>query len=102
MTKDDLQDANRDLIDEAGRILKNMPVQLLSVTLSQAGSTLTIQATTVGISRLDTYIDGRPVDSRDLNDGTHSFTVDVPAGANQLKLAGYENDEYVAARKVAL
>ncbi|MEE8625848.1 MAG: S41 family peptidase [Acidiferrobacterales bacterium] len=102
LTEDDLLNANKDLINEAGRILKKMPVRLLTVSTSQAGSTLTIQATTVGISRLDTYINGRPLESPDINDGTNSFTVDLPAGATLLELAGYKNDEYVAARKLQL
>ena len=102
LTKDDLLNANTDLINEAGKFLKNMPVRLLSVTTSQAGSTLTIQATTVGISRLDTYIDERPLESLDINDGTHSFNVNLPTSATLMELAGYKNDKYVAARKVEL
>jgi hypothetical protein len=102
LTRDDLLNANKDLINAAGKILKNMPVRLLKVTTSQAGSILTIQTTTVGISRLDTYIDGRPVESQDINDGTHSIDVDLPTGATLLELAGYKENEYVAARKLQL
>lgn len=102
LTKDDLLNANKDLINAAGNILKNMPVRLLKVTTSRAGSTLTIQTTTAGISRLDTYIDGRPMESQDINDGTHSINVDLPAGATLLELAGYKDNEYVAARKLQL
>jgi hypothetical protein len=102
LTRDDLLSANKDLISEAGKVLKNAPVRLLTVSTSQAGSTLTIQVTTVGILRLDTYIDGRPLESLDINDGIRSFNVDLPAGANLLELAGYKDDEYVAARKVHL
>jgi hypothetical protein len=102
LTKNDLLNANKDLINKAGKVLKNMPVRFLSFTTNQAGSTLTIQTTTIGISRLDTYIDGRPMESLDINDGTHSFDVDLPAGSALLELAGYKNDEYIAARKVEL
>ena len=102
LTKDDLLDANKDLIVEAGKVLKDLPVRLLTISSSQAGSTLTIQATTIGISRLDTYVDGRPLESLDINDGTHSFNVNLPAEATLLELAGYENSEYVAARKLQL
>ena len=102
MTKDDLLTNNKDLIDQAGKILKNRPVRLLTITTSQAGPTLTIQAKTLGISRLDTYIDGRPLDSRDINNGTHTFNVSLPADAILLKLAGYANGEFVAARKINL
>ena len=79
-----------------------MPVRLLRVNTSQTGSNLTIQATTVGISRLDAYIDGRPMESPDINDGTHQFDVTLSTGATQLELAGYKNSEFVAARKIDL
>lgn len=102
LTKDDLLNSNKDLINEAGVILNNMPVRLLNVTTSPAGPTLTIQAKTVGISRLDIYIDGRPLESHDINDGTHSYDVAPPAAAALLELAGYKNDKLVAARKMKL
>lgn len=102
LTKDDLLNANTDLIDKAGSILVNMPVRRLSVTASQSGSTLTVQATTLGLSRLDVYVDGRPMDSLDISDGNHSFAVDLPIGATLLELAGFQNDERVAARKLDL
>jgi Peptidase family S41 len=102
MTKDDLLNANKDLINAAGQILKGMPVRRLSVTTNQAGSTLDIQATTGGIMRLDAYVDGRPLKSVDISDGTHGFEIDLPAGAALLQLAGYMDDELVAARKLQL
>jgi hypothetical protein len=102
MTKDDLLQDNKDLIDKAAAILKNMPVRRLSVTTSRAGPLLKIEATTVGISRLDIYIDGRPQISPDVDDGTHKLKVDLPAGAVQLELAGFKNDALVAARKLKL
>lgn len=102
MTKDDLLNGNKDLINAAAKILKNKPARLLKVTTSQAGSTLNIQATTAGLSRLDIYIDGRPMDSRDINNGTQTISVDLPADATLLELAGYKGQDYVAARKVQL
>lgn len=102
ITKDDLLNGNKDLINAAGKILKNMPVRQLKATASQAGSTLTIQAVTAGISRIDTYIDGRPMESRDISDGTHNISVELPAGATLLKLAGYKKSKYVAGRKLQL
>ncbi len=102
MTKNDLLAENKDLIDQAGKVLKNMPVRLLTVTTNLTGSTLTIQAKTLGISRLDTYIDGRPVESLDINNGIHTFDVDLPPDPTLLKFAGYDNNEFVAARKLDL
>ena len=102
LTKDDLLNSNKDLINAAGKILKNMPVKQLKIIASQSGSILTIQATTAGISRLDSYVDGRPMESLDINDGSHSYTLDLPAGAALLELAGYKDNDFVAARKLKL
>jgi hypothetical protein len=102
MTKDDLLANNKNLIKHAGELLRDMPVRLLTVTTSQTDSTLTIQVNTIGISRLDTYIDGRPLESLDINNRTRTFNVNLPSGATLLELAGYENGEFVAARKISL
>jgi hypothetical protein len=102
MTKADLLDGNQDLINRAGEILAGMPVRLLRVSTTQTGTTLSIQADTLGITRLDTYIDGRPLQSLDIADGTHHFDVQLPVDAVLLELAGYDDDAYVAARKVDL
>lgn len=102
MTKDDLLNGNADLINQAGKILKGMPVRRLSATTTLAGAVLTLDATTAGLSRLDIYIDGRPMESLDISDGNHSVDVNLPSGAMSLKLAGYQNNELVAARKMDL
>ena len=102
LTKDDLLNGNMDLIKKAGKILKSMPVRLLKVSTSQSGSTLSIKTKTVGIARLDIYIDGRPLDTQDINDGTRSFNVSLPTGASILKIDGFKNHELVASRKLAI
>jgi hypothetical protein len=99
MTKIDLLESNKGLIDHAGTLLSGMPARTLDLTTNLTGSSLTINVTTAGLDRLDTYIDGRPLDSRDVNDGSRSFAVNAPASAALLELAGYENGDYVAARK---
>lgn len=100
MTKNDLLNSNEDLINCAAEILSTMPVRQLSVETTKSASTLEIRATTAGISRLDAYVDGRPVETLDIGDGTHMFTMSLPPGAALLKLAGYENGDLVAARKL--
>lgn len=102
MTKSDLLSGNEDLINSAAETLSTMSVRELTAVTDQSGSILTIEATTTGLSRLDTYIDSRPVESRDINDGTHSFEVDLPTDATFLELAGYDNDDFVANRKIAI
>jgi hypothetical protein len=102
MTKTDLLGENADLIARAAAILTTLPVRQLVAGTSQSGATLTVTATTTGLTRLDTYIDGRPVESLDINDGTHTFDVELPPGAMLLELAGYDAGDYVAARKLGL
>ena len=102
MTETDLLSGNADLIARAAAILSTMPVRQLVAGTSQSGSTLTVTATTTGLTRLDTYIDGRPVESLDINDGTHTFDVELPPGATLLEFAGYDAGDYVAARKLGL
>ena len=102
LTRDDLLNDNVDLINAAGQILQSMPRRRLSVITGQSGSTLTIKTTTLGLDRLDSYIDGRPVSSLDISDGTRSVDVALPSGAVLLELAGFKSGDFVAARKLKL
>jgi len=102
LTKNDLLNGNADLIAEAGTLLTGMPVRRLNANATLAGSVLTLDATTAALSRLDVYVDGRPLASLDVVDGNHSVNVNVPDGATGVRLAGYHNDALVAARKMAL
>ena len=102
MTRNDLLAGNVDLLNQAGEILSGMPVRKLNVTTTTDGGTMTIQVETLGLTRLDTYIDGRPVESIEVTDGIHSFDISVPTSARLLEFAGFEAAEYVASRMVDL
>ena len=65
-------------------------------------NTLTIQAETLGLDRLDVYVDGRPIESCEVTDGTQSFDISLPASAMLLELAGFDANEYVASRMLDL
>lgn len=68
------------------------PVQRLRLVKHRLG-----QATT------STIIDGRLIESRDAEeDGTLTITVALPDGAEELRVAGFENGDLVAVRKVSL
>lgn len=102
MTRNDLLNGNADLIDRAATLLTALPLRQLSVTTSRSGSTLSIEAQTKGISRLDIYLDGRPVDSHDIEDGCQTFEVSLTAENAILQLAGFSDEVQVASRKVEL
>ncbi len=102
MTKEDVLNANNDLINRAGQILSTMPVRRLSTEISRSGLSLTIHAITLGLDRLDCYLDSRPVESLDISDGTQQFDLQLPVNVQLLELAGYSDGDYVAARKISL
>ena len=81
MTRNDLLAKNKDLIIEASKILKDKPVRQLEVTISDQSGSLKFELTTLGISRTDIYIDGRPVLSQYVHDGSNELTIgklDIP------------------------
>jgi hypothetical protein len=95
---------NVDLIKKASEILAGMPVRQLGAALSdQGGDTLQIGLTLMGISRVDVYVDGRPVLSRDVVDGANKLMIDKPrSDAKLIKIIGLKGNEIVATRKVFL
>ena len=102
MTKDDLLSSNIDLIDKAAKTLKALPVRQLDIDVAPATTTLDITATTLGLDRLDFYVDERPVKSIDIDDGTHGISLDILSGALMLVVAGYSKGDYVAARNYTI
>ena len=101
MTRNDLLNSNADLIEQAGRLLADRPVrQLDAVLASEDDEELILTVTTRGVSRIDVYGDGRPVGSVDVVDGETELTVSSSAGA--LRLEGFQNDDLVASRLVAV
>jgi hypothetical protein len=99
MSRRDLLEENVDLIKKASEILAGMPVRQLEAVLSDQGSTsLQIDLTTLGISRVDVYVDGRPVLSQNITDGTNKLIIDKPsADAKSIKIIGVKESEIVAA-----
>ncbi|SDZ81916.1 Peptidase family S41 [Thiothrix caldifontis] len=102
MTRDDLLDGNIDLINKAGEILSSMPIHQLNVKFRNNQGTATIHVETIGLTRLDIYIDGRPIHSIDVIDGIQSLTISIPHSATLLEFAGFEDNEYVAAKMIDL
>jgi len=102
MTKNDLLNGNEDLINAAGELLAGMPVRGLATTTTRTDQTLSVEVATLGISRLDVYVDGRPVKSLNIQDDTHRFEISLEDPARELKLKGYDEGAHVADRRVLL
>jgi hypothetical protein len=102
-TKRDLLEENADLIKKAAEILAGMPVRQLDTVLFNKDGSMEIELTTLGISRVDIYVDGRPVDSQDVTDGTNKLSIKAPDhNAEMLEIVGVMKNEIVAARKIIL
>jgi Peptidase family S41/Amidohydrolase family len=103
LTADDLVHDNVDLLERAVGLLRQRPARRLRATVLSAPTGLRVKLTTQHLDRVDISIGGRPFGSRDVTDGTVSYTVRaaVPAGA-VVELAGYADGELVAARRCPL
>ncbi|MEO1622058.1 MAG: S41 family peptidase [Cyanobacteria bacterium J06632_3] len=104
LTRRDLLEGNQDLINAAGKLLKKMPVRELGATVtSHSKKALCVEVVTKGLSRLDIYIDGRPLESFTIADDTHQFELTPPqANPKVMTLKGYDKEVHVADRRVSL
>lgn len=104
LTTADVLNGNVDLLERAGEILAGLPVRRLQVSAIAVGADLQVELTTGGLDRVDLSVNGRPVSSVDVTDG--SVTVTAPGvasagGADAVVLAeGYADDKLVAARRL--
>lgn len=98
MTRDDVLHGNVDLLAKAGEILAALPVRRLELSVTSAGAGLTIELTTVGIDRVDVYVDGRPVASPDVAGAPVTVTATGATGAVVLA-EGFSGGELVASRR---
>jgi hypothetical protein len=83
MTRRDLVQGNRDLLNHCGRLLASRPRTQL--TLAEAGEGVAVA--TLGLDRLDVFVDDRPFSSRPASDGTTN--VELPPTWTELDAAGY-------------
>lgn len=99
MTKADLLNDNVDLINKAGSLLAaRQPAHAFAITLQPVSTTqINADANTQRISRLDVYLDDRPVQSIDVQPGQTNFSVTKPLPAQMtLEIRGFEGSQLVA------
>ena len=107
LTTMDLLKGNKDLLDEAGGLLKGRPVRRLDVAdLSLVAGTLTVHLATAELDRVDVYVDERPQRSLAIAGATVTFTIDHASAGQRLRLAGFalvgDDLELVASRTVPI
>ena len=105
MTKNDLLNQNEDLIARAAHLLAGLPSRALSVVLSPrpGNGTISVSVTTKNISRLDLFLNERPLLTRDVSDGTTTLTLPASySGVGRLELHGYDGRQLVAVKRIVL
>ena len=100
LTLDDLVNDNVDLLEDAVALLRQRPARRLKATVSPAPGGVRLRLTTQHLDRVDIAVGGRPYGSRDVTDGTTTFTVRAAAPPGSVvELAGYADGQLVAARR---
>jgi cytosine/adenosine deaminase-related metal-dependent hydrolase/C-terminal processing protease CtpA/Prc len=100
LTLDDLVHDNVDLLDRAAELLRERPAYRLKAIVSPAPTGLRVHLTTRHLDRVDIAVDGRPFSSRDVTDGSTTFTVRAAgADGSTVELSGYAAGQLVAARR---
>jgi C-terminal processing protease CtpA/Prc len=106
MTRDDLLEGNRDLLDRAGEILSaGIPRVLDATVTSVTGQDLLIEVTTRSVASVDVYVDGRPQGPGGVPtpDGATTLAVQLPpSGAATIRLEGFVDGTLVAARQLTV
>jgi hypothetical protein len=103
MTRRDLLEENVGLIKKASEILAGKQVKLLEAVISDQNDSLTIELVSSGISRVDIYVDNRPVLCQDVVDGANKLNIGKPSkGSRLLKMVGLEGNNAVTAKKIFL
>lgn len=102
MTRADLLEGNRDLIDFAGSKLAELPTRHMRATVvSDQGGDLTISIETGNLSRVDVYLDNRPVGALDVQDGETELTIEDVGAFDTLFLQGFDNNALSAAWRIS-
>ena len=98
MTRRDLFQQDVDLLSFAGNMLSGRPVYRLDVAPAGAasGTSRRFYIHTQGLQRLDLYLDGRPLKSRDIKDGRNLVTVSGEPAESSLELHGFDGGRLAA------
>lgn len=108
MTKRDLLDGNKDLIEKAAEILAGCPAYTLEVVVEGIQrNRLRASIKTKNLTRLDLFLDGRPEGSLNVSDETRQVDVRLPSRRDRqaaliLELKGYAGEDLVASSRIEI
>ena len=94
----DLMETNAELIKKASERLASKPVKQLDAVLSKQSGSMNIEITTLGLSRVDIYVDGRPILTKDVVDGINELNIETENNS-QIEIVGFMGNVIVAKKK---
>jgi C-terminal processing protease CtpA/Prc len=98
ITRNDLLFDDKDLLERAAaELARRQPACKFEVLAQRTGPTVTLDLTTQGVDRVDTYIGGIPKDSRDVTAGAIRFELTAP-NPGRIDVRGYKGAELTCAR----
>ena len=102
LTRRDLLEDNADLMEFAAKLLAQRRSRRLTVQVAPAGAGVTLNVATDGLTGIDVYVGGRPVGTATVTDGTTPFPLPNPPANAVVRIEGFDGDELVASRRIAL
>jgi hypothetical protein len=98
LTREDLLNGNKDLIESASALLVEMPARIFNVSweITEDGNAL-LSVRSKNIDRLDVYVRTRPYQSLDIKDiGAAETVTELKVPTGQLELQGFQLHELVS------
>lgn len=103
MTKADLLQGNRDLLNHAGQILAAGTPRKLEISLGASGPDLLVELEALGMDGFDLFIDGRVTLSGTFDNlGRASVTLAVPDAGATVQILGFSGSAWVATRRIVV
>ena len=105
LTLEDLRNGYVDLLERAEQILAEQPMRAFAVDARRTddGRGISVKVDSVGVDRIDVYVNDRPRHTLDVPDREVTFEVPAEEGtAARVELKGFERDTPVAARRLTV
>lgn len=103
MSRRDLLNKNIDLIEKAVEIISKAPLRQLDVNMTRNGKNVQLELNTFGITRIDLYIDDRPVLSQKISNDINNISLnEVDLDSKVIKVRGLNGNDIVASKKILL
>jgi cytosine/adenosine deaminase-related metal-dependent hydrolase len=103
MSKRDVLEKNDDLMEFATGILAQLPRYRLTAVLGERSQNrLSLNLETQNLDRVDVFINSRPADSFNVQDGVNRFSLGIVGSGAIIELVGLKRGDLVARRRLTI